>query len=387
VRARLLCRVRSGQTRAFELAAEDSLIGRDDGLAVTLPFEEVSRQHAKISWDGKSHWLEDLDSTNGTYLNGRRVASAREKLRHLNVVTLGAQTDLVFVLSADETETLRRSVIRHAFLIRGTPDALPHELRMGEFTVGRSPGCNIVSDSPEVSKMHARLLRSADKLIVRDLGSANGTWVNGVRVSSSALVDGDLLSFAGDQYRVSVAMAEITSSTTSALRADQVAVARETPPAAQETPRFSTDWKQRVEGLEKPMAADQLEGDDTSRGKAASDRTLHPGATAAGTPAQAAALRLELRLVGEEGELAVKGGGSYVVGSGERAALRVAHASVAPAHARLIVSDILGSAFVQAEDGETLKNGEKVEKTEPLDEGDELRIGDVRFKIALRRVE
>ena len=44
--------------------------------------------------------------------------------------------------------------------------------------------------------MHARLSRTADKLVVRDLGSANGTFVNGVRVAEAPLQDGDLLSVA-----------------------------------------------------------------------------------------------------------------------------------------------------------------------------------------------
>jgi len=386
VRARLLCRVRSGETRAFDLEGGDALIGREEGIAVSLPFEEVSRQHAKISWDGKSHWLEDLESTNGTFLNGRRLSKEREKLRHLSVVTLGTLTDLVFVVRPDETETLRRSVIQHAFLVRDAPDALPSDVPVGEFTVGRSAGCNIVSDSPEVSKLHARLLRAADKLTVRDLGSANGTWVNGVRVSEAPLLDGDLLAFAGERYRVSVAMGEITSSTVSALRAEELA-AREAKPKEQETPRFSTDWKHRVEGLE--QASGPLEvADDTSRGSASTDQTLYPTATVASSVDQPGAVagRIEVRLTGPDVDLVITGGGSYVIGSAAGAPLRIQHPSVAEAHARLIVSDVLGSVFIQGEGGRTLRNGEKVEKTEPLADGDELQLGDVVLSVGIRRV-
>lgn len=393
MRALLLCRVRSGETRAFDLEGGDALIGREDGLAVSLPFEEVSRQHAKISWDGKSHWLEDLESTNGTFLNGRRLLKEREKLRHLSVVTLGAQTDLVFVVRPEETETLRRSVIQHAFLVRDAPDALPYDVPVGELTVGRSAGCNIVSDSPEVSKLHARLLRAADKLTVRDLGSANGTWVNGVRVSEAPLLDGDLLAFAGERYRVSVAMGEITSSTVSALRAEEVLAAREAKPGEQETPRFSTDWKHRVEGLEQPSGPLDV-ADETSRGSAQTDQTLYPsapGASSAGQPQTepigVAAGRIEVRLTGADVDLAVTGGGSYVLGSGRGASVRLQHRSVSEAHARLIVSDVLGSVFIQGEGGRTLRNGEKVEKTEPLLDGDVVCLGDLELRVAIRRVD
>jgi pSer/pThr/pTyr-binding forkhead associated (FHA) protein len=231
--------------------------------------------------------------------------------------------------------------------------------------------------------------------MVRDLGSANGTWVNGVRVSKAPLVDGDVLSIGGEQYRVSVAMGETASSTTSTLRAEEVAAARAGETAQPETPRFSSDWKQRVEGIEKAAPADKALADDTSRGATATDETIHPSLPSAATasdlqaaqPLGAPGARVRVQLSGEGVELAVTGGGSYVIGSDASAALRVAHPSVSPAHARLIVSDILGSAFLQAEDPATLKNGEKVEKTEPLHDGDLVRLGDVELVIALRRVD
>jgi pSer/pThr/pTyr-binding forkhead associated (FHA) protein len=385
VKARLLVRLRPGETRAFDLPAEaEAVIGRDEGLAVTLPFEEVSRQHARIGWDGKSHWLEDLASTNGTFLNGRRVLKEREKLRHLSVVTLGAHTDLVFVTRPEETQALRRTVIQHAFLVPETSEAeaVPYDIPVGEFTIGRSAACYIVSDSVQVSKLHARITRSADKLSVRDLGSGNGTWVNGARVAEATLVDGDLLAFAEDRYRVSVALAEVTSNTVG-ITAEDVAAARE---ENRETRRFSTDWKQRVEGLaqEALLREGGAENTDRSRSGAFPDITLNPKSPQI---ASAGASRIKVRLLGDGVELVAPGAGNYVVGSAPAAALRLERDSVAAAHARVIVSDILGSVFVQAEEGRTLKNGEAVEKTEPLQDGDVVRLGDVELRVSIRRLD
>ena len=84
---RLLCRLRAGLTLSFELREDEAVLGREPGLAIALPAEGVSRRHARVTWDGKSHWVEDLRSTNGTFVNGRPVS--REKLRHLDVMTLG----------------------------------------------------------------------------------------------------------------------------------------------------------------------------------------------------------------------------------------------------------------------------------------------------------
>ena len=361
------------------------MIGRDEGLAVSLPFEEVSRQHARISWDGKSHWLEDLASMNGTYVNGRRVLKEREKLRHLSVVTLGARTDLVFVTRPEDTQAMRRTVIQHAFLVPETPDGVPYDIPVGEFTVGRSAACYIESDSPEVSKVHARITRSSDKLHVSDLGSANGTWVNGTRVSEATLSDGDLLAFGEESYRVSIALGEGTSTTLSDLTAEDVAASRT---EKGETRRFATDWKQRVLGLaEAPKQQPQAAMPDLTsrhhRGSTMADVTLQPRASQAVAPGG----RIEVHLLAPGVDLVAAGGGNYVVGSGTSAALRLEQKGVAAAHARVIVSDILGSVFVQAEEGRTLKNGAPVEKTEPLQDGDTVRLGDVELKVAIRRLE
>jgi pSer/pThr/pTyr-binding forkhead associated (FHA) protein len=49
-------------------------------------------------------------------------------------------------------------------------------------TVGRSPDCDIHIDAPGLSRLHARLVPTADGVIVEDLESTNGTFVNGYRV-------------------------------------------------------------------------------------------------------------------------------------------------------------------------------------------------------------
>ncbi len=49
-------------------------------------------------------------------------------------------------------------------------------------TVGRAPGCSVLLDDPTVSSRHARLSPQGGRLVVDDLGSRNGTLVNGRRV-------------------------------------------------------------------------------------------------------------------------------------------------------------------------------------------------------------
>jgi pSer/pThr/pTyr-binding forkhead associated (FHA) protein len=60
-----------------------------------------------------------------------------------------------------------------------------------ELTIGRSPGCGVsMPDDIYTSTLHARLFRRNDQLWVEDLGSTNGTFVNGQPVRRVALTDG-----------------------------------------------------------------------------------------------------------------------------------------------------------------------------------------------------
>jgi len=69
--------------------------------------------------------------------------------------------------------------------------------------VGRQKDlCDIVVDRSSISKLHCLLVRTDGLLFLRDLGSTNGTKVNGQRVIRGALLPGDELAFASEKFRV-----------------------------------------------------------------------------------------------------------------------------------------------------------------------------------------
>jgi len=80
------------------------------------------------------------------------------------------------------------------------------DLEKDEVLIGRRDGCDMVIRNASVSAHHCQLQRSADgKWFLKDLGSKNGTWVNGVRVTESELSIGDELWF-GKQCRYRLEM-------------------------------------------------------------------------------------------------------------------------------------------------------------------------------------
>jgi hypothetical protein len=79
--------------RAHALEGNRVVLGRSKDCDVRVEDANVSRRHAELRREGADWWLVDLDSTNGTELNGRRIS--RSKLSDGDTITLGG-TDLVF---------------------------------------------------------------------------------------------------------------------------------------------------------------------------------------------------------------------------------------------------------------------------------------------------
>jgi serine/threonine protein kinase len=69
---------------------------------------------------------------------------------------------------------------------------------------GRAPECSLVLRASDVSKHHCQIAIDIDKVIVEDLGSANGTFVNGKQIKKARLRDGDELRIADHAFRVRI---------------------------------------------------------------------------------------------------------------------------------------------------------------------------------------
>ena len=63
-------------------------------------------------------------------------------------------------------------------------------LAPGKLLIGREKDCDLQLEDKQVSRRHAAVELSAERVILCDLGSANGTWVGGLRVSAVPLMDG-----------------------------------------------------------------------------------------------------------------------------------------------------------------------------------------------------
>ena len=78
----------------------------------------------------------------------------------------------------------------------------PIDITKDLIVVGRKEDCDLRLEHKSVSKIHCVIVRTDGLLLLRDLGSTNGTRVNGTRVRRAALLPNDQLSIAHFKYRV-----------------------------------------------------------------------------------------------------------------------------------------------------------------------------------------
>jgi predicted component of type VI protein secretion system len=88
-------------------------------------------------------------------------------------------------------------------VVRGRTEAASLRLIEGVNSIGRHDDCLIRIRSSQVSRRHCELFEDDGRLIIRDLGSANGTFVNGKRIGSQQVVKpGDVITVGGVALRI-----------------------------------------------------------------------------------------------------------------------------------------------------------------------------------------
>ncbi len=198
--ARLRLTFLSGSREGSFVEAAGSVVrlGRAAGNTLFTPDDRiVSEQHAKIVRVEDAYVLMDLESTNGSYLNGHRIE--RAALAEGDVIGLGpGGPQLRFqVLSPDLAHRSADATV----VIPSFPELARRERAMSfvreiarptaSLLIGRAPEAELRLESPIVSRSHARLSLRDGALRIEDLGSANGTFRNGSRIEEGALAVGD----------------------------------------------------------------------------------------------------------------------------------------------------------------------------------------------------
>jgi ABC-type multidrug transport system ATPase subunit/pSer/pThr/pTyr-binding forkhead associated (FHA) protein len=150
------------------------MVGRDPARCkMLMEHASVSAVHAQFSLKEGRVELTD-QSANGTFVNGIRIKSA--ELHDGDYITFGRYTGKSLIFRSGLEPELKMENI---------------DLAKDHLVIGRDPGCDVVIAHPVVSKKHAEIIKQNGKSLIVDLGSVNGTFVNGIRVKRHELQELD----------------------------------------------------------------------------------------------------------------------------------------------------------------------------------------------------
>jgi ABC transport system ATP-binding/permease protein len=166
------------------LGPAGATVGRAEDNTIRIASERVSRHHARFELAPEGYAVTDLDTRNGTYLNGERLRGESRLLTSGDTVTIGGEP--IRFLAGKATvfaDSLQQPVTG------------PQTIRLlgDQLAIGRDPANDIVLDDPNVSRFHADVVSVDEGWELRDLGSRNGTRLNGSLIDRAPIESGSEL--------------------------------------------------------------------------------------------------------------------------------------------------------------------------------------------------
>jgi hypothetical protein len=151
----------------FPIAADREIfIGRSNELDVVLVEDMVSRKHAKISWNNDALIIEDLGSTNGTFVNGEKIKRARLKegdrvlvgTSIVRVALIDAPTGASVAHEAEARAKMQNVATRSTAVkaMTGSIDELPLVDLLQLFATSKKSGVLVVNHDDDVGRLYLR---------------------------------------------------------------------------------------------------------------------------------------------------------------------------------------------------------------------------------------
>ncbi|HMM66944.1 MAG TPA: FHA domain-containing protein [Dokdonella sp.] len=197
----------NGEHAAVVLGEGITQIGSGSDCQIVLVAPGVAVNHCEIELGKNNAVVRVRDQSVATVLNGRQIAQ-ESPLKPGDLLLFGRIGCRVVALdrapvaepsaaraTTDDDGRTRVRMALPKFMLRGVSGTTfgRNFALVGTMTIGRQSDCGIPIQAEEISRHHARLQVTAEGVMVEDLGSANGTWINDKRVHTGMLTPGDEL--------------------------------------------------------------------------------------------------------------------------------------------------------------------------------------------------
>src|SRR5450432_233296 len=203
----------NGEHEPIELTDGSLLVGTAPDCRVILAAPGIAAHHCELRTKGEQTQVVSLDAQGAIVLNGRQIAGdmpikpgdlllfAKIGCRVVATEKVAAAPLPVRKPAPSGNEDDGRTRVRMAlpkYMLRGVsgPTFGKTYAMVGTLMVGRNSDCGICIPTDEISRHHAKLQVVPDGVMVEDMGSANGTFVNNQRVHAGTLLK------AGDELRM-----------------------------------------------------------------------------------------------------------------------------------------------------------------------------------------
>jgi len=210
-----------GQVQKYPLTQPVYKIGRapDNDLVINHP--AVSGHHLNMEMVSGGYTITDLNSTNGTQLNGQQIVPNTPQPIHIgDAIRIGDLTgnSVKLNLESPTGESIRTLSLGSLDLSTQT-----------DMLIGRDPISYLPLNAPTVSYQHAMITKQNGGIVIRDLGSTNGTFVNGRRISHESLNSGDVIQIGPFKLVYDAQQQSLAQSMRLGHRLDAMALSREVP--------------------------------------------------------------------------------------------------------------------------------------------------------------
>lgn len=203
---------------ADEYTFEDGefLVGRSQSADIILPSDNVSRRHARLyTVDGKCY-VEDLGSSNGVFVNGRRI----HEVFHIQRSAQIKVGDYYLHIEGADAEDEERVYCHLLGQNLGFADQV-FKIQRTVTLIGRGKDCSLTLIDPSISRIHSKLTVDRNGgLVLEDLKSSNGTFANNERIEVASIGHRDVIRIGNAEFIVEVPQSSGRSSSPAGSVAD-----------------------------------------------------------------------------------------------------------------------------------------------------------------------